>query len=85
VKAWQRAARGRLPAALRQVSPGFIAELPRDSFNKFAPLVYARAGRGFRIYSYGPDGADGGGRAELDYGAFFDDETKNAGDIIYGE
>lgn len=85
VKAWQRAARGRLPAALQQVSPGFMPELPRDSFNKFAPLVYARAGRGFRIYSYGPDGADGGGLTALDYSAFFDDETKNAGDIIYGE
>lgn len=85
VKAWQRANRGRLPAALQQVAPGFMAELPRDPFNKFAPLAYARAGRGFRVYSYGPDGADGGGLAELAYAAFFDDETRNAGDIIYGE
>jgi hypothetical protein len=85
VKAWQRANRGRLPVSARQAVPGFIAALPGDSFNKFAPLVYARAGRGFRVYSCGPDGADGGGRAELDYGAFFEDETKNAGDIIYGE
>lgn len=85
VKAYQRANRGRLPVSLQQAAPGFIAGLPGDPFNKFAPLVYARAGRGFRVYSYGPDGADGGGRAELDYGAFFEDETKNAGDIIYGE
>jgi len=85
VKAWQRANRGRLPVSLQQTAPGFIAALPGDSFNKFAPLVYARAGRGFRVYSYGPDGADGGGRAELDYAAFFNDETKNSGDIIYGE
>ena len=85
VKAYQRANRGRLPVSLQQTAPGFIAALPGDSFNKFAPLVYARVGRGFRVYSYGPDGADGGGLAELDYRVFFEDETKNAGDIIYGE
>jgi hypothetical protein len=85
VKAWQRSARGRLPAELRQVAPGFMAELPGDPFNKFAPLGYARNGKGFLIYGYGPDGADGGGAAALDFAAYDADEAKRAGDIIYAE
>lgn len=85
VRAWRRAARGRLPAELRQVAPGFMAELPEDPFNKFAPLGYAGRGKGFAVYGFGPDGADGGGAAGLDFAAYDADETKKAGDIIYAE
>lgn len=84
VKLYQRARR-RLPDGLDQLVPGFLAAVPQDSFNKFAPLSYVKAGRKFLVYSFGPDGKDGGGLAVLDRDAYFEDAARNAGDIVFAD
>jgi hypothetical protein len=58
-----RDARGAYPAALAELAPDFIVELPEDPFSG-AALVYARDGERFTLYSVGPDGLDDGGRPD---------------------
>lgn len=82
VKAYQRRSR-RLPPSLDSLVPDYLAELPRDSFNKFAPFNFVRAGKRFAVYGYGPDRADGKATVWLDGRAYFDDPAKSAGDIVY--
>ena len=82
VKLYQRARR-RLPDTLAQLVPAYLSEVPQDSFNKFAPLNYAKLGKRSLIYSFGPDKKDDGGRTALDGAAYFDDASKDAGDIVF--
>ncbi|QOJ14585.1 MAG: hypothetical protein HRU75_08005 [Planctomycetia bacterium] len=49
------------PADAAVLAPGTIPALPIDPFSG-KPLVYEKAGKGFRIYSIGPDGKDDGGK-----------------------
>jgi hypothetical protein len=58
-----RISRGRLPANLEEVVPGFIGGIPLDPFTGKA-LRYVALEAGYRIYSVGPDGADDGGVPE---------------------
>ena len=80
-----RRAYKRLPDRLEQVVPTYLEAVPQDSFNKFGPLSYVRKGKGFSIYSFGPDGRDGGGAAAMDYEAYSDNPARDAGDIVYSE
>jgi hypothetical protein len=82
VKRWQRASR-RLPGSLEQLVPAYLPAVPQDTFNKRLPLMYLQGRRSFEVYSFGPDGADGGGREQLDMKAFRDDNARNAGDILF--
>lgn len=82
VRSYQRAKK-RLPDGLDQLVPGFLDAVPQDPFNKFAPLVYAKTGKNFRLYSFGPDGKDNGGAAALDYEAYFENPARDAGDIVF--
>ncbi len=78
-----RRAHKRLPDRLEQVVPAYLEAVPQDSFNKFSPLSYVRKGRNFSVYSFGPDGKDGGGTAAMDYEAYFDNPARDAGDIVF--
>lgn len=80
-----RRAYKRLPDRLEQAVPTYLEAVPRDSFNKFGPLSYVKKGGKFSVYSFGPDGRDGGGAAAMDYDAYFDDPARDAGDIVYAE
>lgn len=84
VKLYQRGRRG-LPDGLAQLVPGLLAAVPQDSFNKFSPLSYVKTGKKFSVYSFGPDGKDGGGAAALDQDAYFKDAARNAGDIVFAD
>lgn len=67
-----RRAKGRLPAALDDLVPGFLPQAPIDPFDG-APLRWVVSGDEYRIYSVGPDGADQGGK---------DDESTPSSDIV---
>ncbi len=57
-----RLARGKLPEALGQLVPDYLAAVPEDPFDG-TPLRYRRTERGFVVYSVGEDGNDDGGKA----------------------
>lgn len=84
VKLYQRA-RKRLPDTLEQLVPTFLGAVPRDSFNKFAPLSYVKKGGKFSVYSFGPDWKDGGGTAVLDREAYAEDPARDSGDIVFAD
>lgn len=52
---------GGYPVRLSQLTPAYIARIPRDIFND-ADLHYARDGNGYLLYSVGINGEDDGGR-----------------------
>ena len=54
---------GRYPARLAELSPAYVAEIPKDFFNHDADLHYAPQGEGYLLYSVGENGKDDGGRA----------------------
>jgi hypothetical protein len=56
-----RAAQGRLPDTLSELTPQYLATVPTDPFDG-APLRYQRSGKGCVIYSVDRDGHDDGGR-----------------------
>jgi hypothetical protein len=56
-----RLAHGRWPDALAELTPTYLAKLPRDPFSN-APLLLRRLEDGIVIYSVGTDGTDNGGR-----------------------
>jgi hypothetical protein len=56
-----RADRGKYPAKLADLAPGYLKEVPDDLFSG-RPLVYRPAGEGYLLYSVGPNGTDDGGR-----------------------
>jgi hypothetical protein len=51
---------GRFPPTLAQLSPEVMEAMPLDPFTE-KPLVYRPRGRGYVLYSVGPDGVDNGG------------------------
>ena len=55
-----RAARGRLPSALAELSPEFLTVIPRDPFDG-RPLRMKKTGESLVLYSIGEDGKDDGG------------------------
>lgn len=55
-----RAERGRYPAALAELTPEYLKQLPRDLFVE-RPLRYRREAAGYVLYSVGRDMRDDGG------------------------
>lgn len=55
----------RLPNNLEELVPEYIAAVPTDPFNNDQPIQYLPTddGTGFKIYSFGEDGVDDGGKA----------------------
>jgi hypothetical protein len=53
---------GTYAASLAELSPTYLATVPDDLFSD-KPLVYARTGSGYTLYSVGPDMIDQGGRS----------------------
>ena len=59
-----RADHGRYPAKLAQLSPAYVAEIPKDFFDNDSDLRYRPQGDGYILYSVGVNGKDDGGRSE---------------------
>ena len=57
-----RAERSAYPERLSELSPKYIAELPKDPFG--GEFNYNRRENGFRLYSIGPHEIDDGGKAD---------------------
>lgn len=49
------------PAKLEDLTPMILKELPEDPYAKSGSYGYRRTGKGFIVYSIGPDGVDDGG------------------------
>jgi hypothetical protein len=56
-----RADRGAYPARLADLSPAYVAQVPKDIFNA-SELHYRQEADGFLLYSVGPNGKDDGGK-----------------------
>jgi len=57
-----RADHGNFPQKLGELIPQYIAKVPVDVFANDGPLHYALEGKGYLLYSVGPNGVDDGGR-----------------------
>lgn len=57
-----RAEHGAYPDKLTQLSPQYLAKVPKDAFAKDGELRYRRQDGGFLLYSVGANGQDDGGR-----------------------
>lgn len=75
--------RGRLPDGLARLVPSPLPEVPKDPFNRFAPLVYSPRGRSFTIHGFGPDADDDGAAKIFDHSSFKAGEPPPDGDIVY--
>ncbi len=63
VRRWQLDHGGKLPAALADLVPAYIAAVPEDPFSpKHEPLRYRTDGTTWAVYSVDKDGKDDGGR-----------------------
>lgn len=58
-----RLAHGRWPETLEQLVPNFLAEVPKDPYDR-KPLRFKHLDDGVLIYSVGPDGKDDGGKID---------------------
>jgi hypothetical protein len=52
---------GRYPASLKALAPAIFEGLPTDPFSQ-KPFVYRPKGKGYLLYSVGPDRTDNGGK-----------------------
>ena len=62
-----RSDHGRYPPSLKDLSPAYIAEIPKDPFTG-EDSHYRTPGAGYLLYSVGPNGRDDGGRNTADDG-----------------
>jgi hypothetical protein len=79
-----RSDQGRYPADPAKLVPNYLVEMPRDHFTG-AKFVYKREGKGYVLYSVGPNGVDDGGRGpnmQLPPGASPDQGPGSAGDDV---
>ncbi len=68
-----------LPAALDEIAPNFIKELPQDRFQPDKkPYVYSKSGTSWKVYSFGPDQDDDSGLIECNV----EKDTIDNGDIV---
>jgi len=51
---------------LEQLVPEYLAALPKDPFNGFKPVSYAKTSDGWVLYSFGPDKKDDRGQVVFD-------------------
>src|SRR5262249_34146663 len=60
-----RADHGEYPPRLDELSPKYLAQLPRDPYSEHNALRYRRVSSGYVLYSVGPNGIDEqGGESE---------------------
>lgn len=57
-----KAEKGKYPAKLAELSPGYLKEVPKDFFSGGKDFVYKPAGDGCVLYSVGENGQDDGGK-----------------------
>jgi len=77
-----RTEHGEYPAELAKLVPKYIAELPKDLYSG-ADFRYKREGKGYVLYSLGPNGTDEGGRSRfMDPPPGEDEEVDPAADDI---
>jgi hypothetical protein len=50
------------PAALNELAPAYLPQIPEDAFAQHASYRYQRQGATYLLYSIGPDGRDDGGQ-----------------------
>ena len=81
VKAYQLE-HGQYPTSLTALVPGFLKAIPDDPFALSGPLKYARKGKGYVLYSVGPDGKDNGGMPISPTGEGV--TAQSTGDIVAG-
>ena len=62
-----KAEKGAFPEKLSQLSPAYIRAVPQDSFTN-KPLIYKRVGKGYVLYSVGPNMTDDGGQEDENAG-----------------
>ena len=62
-----KAERGEYPKALKELAPAYVRAIPPDLFID-KPLHYAREGKGYCLYSVGPNMKDDGGKHDPDEG-----------------
>ena len=53
-----RVEKGSYPERLSDLTPSFVASVPKDFFDNDADLHYRREGAGYLLYSVGPNGKD---------------------------
>ena len=58
--AWFKAEKGRYPAKLAELAPGYLPTIPADRFSP-DPLIYRAADGGYIVYSVGENLIDDGG------------------------
>lgn len=80
--------RGDYPRALAELAPDVLPSLPLDPWSgeplRYTP-VEGGGGRGFLLYSVGPDGADDGGVGRATRGRGFNPGPAPAHDVIIGK
>jgi len=54
------------PQTLSELAPNYLREVPEDPFSAHQPLHYKITGKGYMLYSIGPDGRDNGGKQVLE-------------------
>jgi hypothetical protein len=57
-----KADKGEYPESLDPLAPGILKKLPVDPFRD-KPFIYKREGKGYTLYSVGPNGKDDGGKS----------------------
>ncbi len=60
-----RKEKGNFPAALSDLRPEYLKQIPQDTFAG-KPLIYKRIGKGYLLYSLGPNMIDDGGVEDED-------------------
>jgi hypothetical protein len=65
VLAAYRQDQGRYPEKLDKLAPKYLAKIPDDLFSR-KPLIYRPEGKGYLLYSVGPNGTDDEGRGPDD-------------------
>jgi hypothetical protein len=65
VLAAYRQDQGRYPEKLDKLAPKYLAKIPDDLFSG-KPLIYRPEGKGYLLYSVGPNGTDDEGRGPDD-------------------
>ncbi len=67
---------GSYPTRLADLAPKYVVEVSKDIFND-SDLHYRQEGRGYLLYSVGPNGKDDGGKGRADA-----KEGENRDDLI---
>ena len=68
----------KLPDSLQELMPMYFSRLPEDPFNDFKLLKYEKKGKGWVVYSFGPDKQDNHGTVQ------HNEKSKDkAGDIVF--